>query len=408
MPELLAPAGNFEKMKAALLYGADAVYLSGKAFGMRAAAGNFEPEELFRAFAYAHDRGKKVYLTVNVTPHTDEYDDLTSFLELLKDSKAPDALIVADVGVLSLARKILPDVPLHISTQAGAVSHADCTFWYEQGASRVVLARELSLEEIRKIRRRTPDGLELEAFIHGSMCVAFSGRCMLSHHLTGRDANRGECAQPCRWKYRLFELSEEKRPDMRLPLTETDQGTFLFGSRDLSMIGHVGELMTSGLSSFKIEGRMKSAYYAAVTTNAYRIAIDRYTADPAGYRFDPALAAELESVSHRAYSTGFYFDSPADNPQLAEESGYLADKAYLAVALSYDPELKTARFVQKNKFRRGDRVELLTPGSTGRAFSVSELCDEEGNPIDCVPHPHMPFLLSVPFPVRPGDILRMG
>lgn len=407
MPELLSPAGNFEKMKTALRYGADAVYLSGKTFGMRSAAANFTVEEIRDAASYAHALGKKVYLTVNVTPHTDEYDALADYFHALRDSGV-DALIVADVGVATLAKELLPHIPLHISTQAGCVSHADCLFWYRFGATRVVLARELSFDEIRKIREQVPKELELEAFIHGSMCVSFSGRCLLSQYMVGRDANRGECAQPCRWDYKIYEIAEVKRDGMRMELCEDERGSYIMASRDMCMIEHIPALMASGIASFKIEGRMKSAYYAAVTANCYRMAIDAYEKDPTGYRFDPRLLTELESVNHREYCTGYFFDHPMKNPQLVTKGGYLAEKAYLAYALSYDEKAGIATFVQRNKFSVGDKVELLSPGKIGIPITVDTLYNESGEPIESVPHPYMTFSMPTPFPVKEGDILRMG
>lgn len=405
LPELLLPAGNFEKMKAALRFGADAVYLSGQAFGMRQAADNFTVEELYAAIAYAHERNKKVYVTVNVMPHTSEYPALERYLSSLAGAK-PDALIVADVGVLALAAKCLPDVALHISTQAGCVSHADCVFWQKWGASRVVLARELTLAEIAEIRAALDPAMELEAFIHGSMCVSFSGRCLLSNHFTGRDANRGQCAQPCRWHYRLYELEEGERPGERLPLYENDEGTFILSSKDLCMIEHIPDLVNAGLSSLKIEGRVKSACYAAVTANTYRIALDAYAADPAGYTYDPAWLCELESVNHREYATGFFYDTPQSKGQTVTRDGYLAEKAYLGTVLSYDGATGRATLLQRNKVAVGDRVELLTPGYLGRAFSVEALFDADGGVIEAAPHPKMIFSLPVPFPVGPGDMLR--
>ncbi len=406
MPELLAPAGNFEKLKAALLYGADAVYLAGKTFGMRSAAANFTIEELYEAVRYTHERGKKVYLTVNVTPHTEEYDALAAYFRDIADSGV-DALIVADVGVASLAKEMLPHIPLHISTQAGCVSHADCLFWHKFGATRIVLARELSLEEIRKIREKIPAELELEAFVHGSMCVSFSGRCLLSEYMIGRDANRGECAQPCRWDYKLYEIAETKRDGMRMELQEDERGSYIMASRDMCLIEHIPELMTSGIASFKIEGRMKSAYYAAITANCYRMAMDAYEKDPEHYRYDPRLLTELESVNHREYCTGYFFDHPMKNPQLVTRGGYLAEMAYLAYALSYDENTGLATCVQRNKFSRGDQVDLVTPGKIGRSFTVEELYNEAGEEIESVPHPYMTFKVKLPFPVKEGDILRM-
>ena len=282
MTELLCPAGNMEKMKAALRYGADAVYLAGTAFGMRAAADNFTPDEIYEAVRYAHAISKKVYLAVNTIPHWEEFSQLEEYLDSISGAGL-DAVIVADPGVFSLVKERMPHTAIHMSTQAGCVSHADCTFWQKQGASRIVLARELSFRDIAEIRSRISSELELETFVHGSMCVSFSSRCMLSENLIGRDANRGRCAQPCRWNYNLFEISEEKRPETRFPVVETPLGTFIMSSKDMCMIEHIPELVESGVVSFKIEGRMKSAYYAAVTANAYRMALDAYQKDPAGY-----------------------------------------------------------------------------------------------------------------------------
>ena len=407
MSELLAPAGNMEKLRAAVLYGADAVYLAGKAFGMRAAADNFTVPELREAISFAHDRGVKVYLTVNVMPRGDEYAALRAYFEELKTCP-PDALIVADLGVLNLAKEVLPHVTLHISTQANAVSAATCRAYHALGAKRVVLARELTMEEIRAIRRDTPDTLELEAFIHGSMCISYSGRCLLSNFFTGRDANRGMCTQPCRWQYtireREYELVETKRPEMPIPVREINGETFLMSSRDTCMIEHIPELMESGIDSFKIEGRIKSAYYAAVVTNTYRMAIDAYK--KGNYAYDPRWMRELESVSHRPYHTGYYFDHATENANTTENTGYIKENAYLACVLDYNPETGVATMRQKNKFSVGDRVALLSPGSLGRPFTVTTLNDANGEAIEAVPHPQMLFSMPVPFPVKPGDILR--
>ena len=407
MPELLAPAGNMEKLRAAVLYGADAVYLAGKAFGMRAAADNFTLPELREAIAFAHAHGVRVYLTVNVMPRGDEYADLRAYFEELKDCP-PDALIVADLGVLTLAKEVLPSVPLHISTQANAVSAATCRAYHALGASRVVLARELTLEEIKAIRRDTPETLELEAFIHGSMCISYSGRCLLSNFFTGRDANRGMCTQSCRWQYtireREYEIVEAKRPESPIPVREIDGETFLMSSRDTCMIEHIPELMESGIDSFKIEGRIKSAYYAAVVTNTYRMAIDAY--EKGSYTYNPAWMRELESVSHRPYYTGYYYDRATENANTTENTGYIKENAYLASVISYDAETGVATMRQKNKFSVGDSVALLTPGKLGRSFTVTALTNEGGEKVPSVPHPQMLFRMPVPFPVKEGDILR--
>ena len=414
--ELLSPAGNFEKMKAALRFGADAVYLAGKSFGMRSAADNFTDEELHEAVQYAHARGKKVYLTVNTMPRAHEYPALRDYIARM-GAVRPDAMIVADLGVMDAIREILPDMEIHISTQAGICSPETARSFVRLGAKRLVLARELNLDEIRAIRAGIPDEIELEAFIHGSMCVSYSGRCMLSNELTGRDGNRGMCAQPCRWNYTLV---EEKRPDVPLPIEVSDLGTFILSSKDMCMIEHIPALMESGIYSFKVEGRMKSAYYTAVVSNTYRMAIDAYTADPAGYTYDPSWLDELESVSHREYCTGYFLDDCRENAQLASNVGYLREKAYFATALAYDESalpadlpLTTekgtlALFGQKNKLSIGDAAELLTPGRIGQPFTVTELYDEEGNPISSAPHPHQRFFARIPLPVQPGDIIRAG
>ena len=402
--ELLSPAGNFEKMKAAILYGADAVYLAGRSFGMRAAADNFSLEELAEAVAYAHGQGVRVYLTVNTMPREYEYEGLKEYFRALKDI-GPDALIIGDIGVLSLARKMLPDTELHISTQASAVSSYDCLAWQALGAKRVVLSRELSLDEIRAIRAAIPEDLELEAFIHGSLCVSYSGRCLLSNHIIGRDANRGMCAQPCRWNYSLYgEIREEKRPDLVIPLEEHGGETFVMASRDTCMIEHIPALMEAGIDSFKIEGRMKSAYYTAVVTNTYKMAMDSYRSG--NYQYDPAWMEELSSVSHRAYATGYYFSNSFTDANTAADNGYLKEKAYLAVVENYDAVSGRAILTQRNKLVEGQHAALLTPGSVARPFTVAGLKNEAGEDIPSAPHPYMTFSAKMPFAVKKGDIVR--
>ena len=405
MVELLSPAGNFEKMKTAFLYGADAVYLAYNRFGMRAAADNFTLEELNEAIGYAHALGKKIYITLNTMPREYEYPELREFLKKLAalENGAPDAAIVADIGVMMLVRELLPKTELHISTQSGVVSSADAKAWQMLGATRVVLARELSFDEIREIRKNIPAELEIEAFIHGSMCVSFSGRCLLSNALVGRDANRGACAQPCRWNYTI---REEKRPDMPFPIEEHPDGTFIMSSKDMCMIEHIPALVESGITSFKIEGRMKSAYYAAVVTNAYRAAIDGYLADQANYTLDARWLRELDSVSHREYCTGYYFDKPMENAQTCTQPGYLREKSYLAVCLDYDAETGIAKFIQRNKAKVGDDVEIITPGKFGQAMRIESMTNAAGESVESAPHPFMEFSVPVPFAVRKGDIMR--
>lgn len=419
--ELLSPAGSFDKMKAAILYGANAVYLAGDDFGMRAAAANFTLDELKAAVEYAHARGVRVHLTLNTTPHSDEYPKLTEYIKSIADFGI-DAVIAVDLGVISLVKKYMKDTELHISTQSSTVSAAAAEEWYKLGAKRVVLARELNLDEIRYIRENTPPELELEAFIHGSMCISYSGRCLLSQHFVGRDANRGRCAQPCRWNMtyqpstivdsRLdegcseFEIVEEKRPDNRVPVEENERGTFFLSSKDMCMIEHIPELIDSGVTSFKIEGRMKSEYYTAVVTNIYRMAIDKYLADPEGYKYDPAWLCELESVSHREYSTGYYFSKPNEDANTAKAPGYIKEKAYLCRVEAYDRSTGIARFVQRNKVFANSTVEVISPGKLGRELYLGELFDSEGNMIESAPHPYMEFSARVPFELFPGDIIR--
>lgn len=398
LPELLSPAGNFEKMESAFLFGADAVYLAGTRFGMRAAADNFSFEEQKMAVDYAHKLGKKVYVTLNVMPRQYELKNLELYLSELKEVK-PDAVIVADLGVFTLCKKHIPEIPVHISTQAATVNAESCKAWYHMGASRVVLARELSLAEIISIRENIPTQLEIEAFVHGSMCVSFSGRCMLSEFYTGRDANRGECTQPCRWQYQFH---EEKRPDEVLSCEIHPEGSYIFGSKDLCMIEHMKELTQAGINSFKIEGRMKSAYYTALVTNAYRIAMDRMNES---FDFKPLLR-ELDSVSHREYCTGYYYDHVLKNSQLATDNGYIGEKSYLCTVLEYDSESGLAKCKQKNKFSLGEACEFITPGKCGQSFEFQAMFDEKMNPIESCPHPQQIFYIQTNTKLRAGDLIR--
>jgi len=398
LPELLAPAGNYEKMESAFRFGADAVYLAGRRFGMRAAADNFSAEEMKKAVDFAHTIGKKVYVTLNVMPRQYQLSDLDSYLEELAFC-APDGVIVADLGVFMMCRKRIPQIPIHISTQAATVNAESCKAWYEMGAKRIVLARELSLSEIASIREQIPADMELETFVHGSMCVSFSGRCMLSEYYTGRDANRGECTQPCRWQYQFY---EEKRPDEVLTCEIHPEGSYLFGSKDLCMVEHLRELIQAGVSSFKIEGRMKSAYYTALVTNAYRIALD-HVSKPLD--FVPILK-ELDCVSHREYCTGYYFDPAMQSSQIATDSGYIGEKAYLCTVLSYDEESGLIRCKQKNKFSVSTPCEFITPGKCGQPLEVFEMYDENMNPIESCPHPQQIFYIKTAEKLQAGDLIR--
>ena len=397
-PELLSPAGNPEKLRFAVDYGADAVYCALQKFGMRNAADNFTPEELVSSAAYAHARGVKVYVTLNTMPRDPDFKTLPDFIRMAEEAH-PDAYIVSDPGVMDCLRRCAKDPEIHLSTQASTVNSATCLFWHRQGVKRIVLARELTMREIKEIRNAVPESLELEVFIHGAMCVSYSGRCLLSNYFTGRNANEGCCAQPCRWKYYL---KEEKRPEDILTAEQTEEGTYLFSSRDLCMIEHIPELCASGIDSLKIEGRVKSAYYAAAVTNAYRMALDAW-AD--GKPFDPAWKAETESVSHREYGTGYFFDAPSENAQIVPDNLYLKDRAFLAVVHRYDPEHKLAYCEQYNKMCLGDPYNLLSPGTVGRNDTVTELFDESMEPIPDTRHPRMRFYIRTEN-AKPGDILR--
>lgn len=368
--ELLAPAGDWERLEMALCYGADAVYLAGREFGMRASSANFDDEQLRRAVELAHGMGRRVYVTCNTLPREDELKRLPGYLEFLQDAGA-DALIVADIGVMALAKHYAPKVKLHVSTQFGVTNSATANALFAMGADTVVLARELPMEQIREIRDHTPAELRLECFVHGAMCVSFSGRCLLSNYMTGRDANRGQCAQPCRWKYHLV---EEKRPGEYFEISE-DGGTYIMNSRDLRMIEHLKELAECGVTSFKIEGRMKSAYYTAVITNAYRHAVD---AAAAGDEAEKLWVEETEKVSHRPYSTGFFYGEPG---QHYSEGSYFAEADIMAVVERCDAD-GHAVLTQRNKFRRGDRLELVTPDGPPVMFTAECLYDADGAEIE--------------------------
>ena len=393
--ELLAPAGDMERLEMAVAYGADAVYLAGTAFGMRSFAGNFTPEELKRAVDLCHKKGVRVHVTCNTMPRNDEVARLPEWLTYL-DQVGVDAVILADVGVMALAGKYAPHVQRHISTQASIVNYETARAWHDLGADRVILARELSLDEIREIRAKTPPELELEAFAHGAMCVSYSGRCLLSNYMTGRDSNRGACAQPCRYQYALM---EEKRPGEYFPVYEDEKGTYLMNSRDRCTIDHVAQLMDAGLDSLKLEGRAKSAYYAAIVTGAYRHAID---AALAGQPLDPVWRDEVEHISHRHYSTGFYFGQPG---QFTEDSRYIRDWQIVAKVRSCTPDGR-AVLTLNNKFSVGDQLELVGPGLRPCPVTVKALWDEDGQSLDQVRKPQMVFQLDLPCQAPPLSLLR--
>lgn len=397
LPELLSPAGDRERLEAAVRFGADAVYLAGKEFGMRTASPNFSAEELASAVEFAHAAGVRVYLTCNNVMRNEDCAHLPEFLTQAKDAGV-DALIVTDFGVMSLVRKYAPGVEVHISTQAGVANWAAANALYQLGAKRVVLARELTLEEITEIRAKTPKELELEAFVHGAMCVSFSGRCLLSEYFTGRDANRGDCAQPCRWKYALM---EETRPGRYMPISENEEGSYILNSRDLCMVGHIPELVKAGVSSLKIEGRAKSAYYAAVTTNAYRHALDEFAKNPEA-PLSPWIAEELEKISHREYSTGFYFGKTPG--QVYENGGYV--RGWEVIAVCEGMSGGYAVLTQRNRFFRGDTADVLEPDTVPYELPLTDLFDEKKNPLECANHAMMTVLVRTEYPVAKGAILR--
>lgn len=402
MPEILAPAGDMERLKAALDFGADAVYAGGSEFGMRAAPKNFGGEQLAEAVELAHSRGAKFYLTCNTLPRSGEFARLPDFLRHAAQSGV-DAFIIADMGVLTYAKKYASDVELHISTQAGIVNHETAKFFYEQGAKRIVTARELSLEEIAEIRANIPEDMEIECFVHGAMCVSFSGRCLLSNYLVGRDANRGECAQPCRWKYSLV---EEKRPDRPFPINEDENGTYIMNSQDMCMIEHIPELVAAGISSFKIEGRAKSAYYTAVATNAYRCAVDEFAKNPtADFKPSKWIVEEMNKMSHREYCTGFYFNAPHENAHIYSEGVYVRNWDVAAVVLECRDGIM--RVSQRNRFFRGDALELMSAGKAPIAVSTADIMNADGEPIESAPHPMMEVLIRTDITAEPGSVLRM-
>lgn len=399
-PELLAPAGDLEKLKVAVLYGADAVYLGGRHFGLRAGAGNFDVEEMAEGVRFAHEKGARVYVTVNIFAHNRDLEPLPDYLDSIRGAGV-DGVIVSDPGVIDLVRRLHPDLPVHLSTQANTTNWASARFWEERGVSRIVLARELSLGEIKEIRERVR--LELEIFIHGAMCIAYSGRCLLSNYLTGRDANRGDCAQSCRWRYALV---EEKRPGEFLSIEEDDRGAYILGSRDLCLIEYIPELVQAGISCFKIEGRMKSVNYVAGVVKAYREALDAYLRDPGNYRFDPAWLEEIGKVSHRDYTTGFLFGNPGAGGQHYEGEVYRRSHAFVGLVRNFDHSAGMALVEQRNRFAVGDEVEILVPRGNNFKQRVTEIYDEEGHSVEAAPHPQQMVRVPIHRPVPPYSILR--
>ena len=401
-PELLIPASSLEVLKIAVIYGADAVYIGGEAFGLRAKAKNFSMEEIREGIAFAHAHDVKVYITANILAHNGDLDGVREYFAELREIK-PDALIISDPGVYMIAKEVCPEIERHISTQANNTNYGTYRFWYEQGAKRVVSARELSLAEIKEIRANIPDDLEIETFIHGAMCISYSGRCLLSNYFPGRDANQGACTHPCRWKYAVV---EEKRPGEYLPVYENERGTYIFNSKDLCMIEHIPELMESGIDSFKIEGRMKTALYVATVARTYRRAIDDYKQSPELYREHMAWYQEqISNCTYRQFTTGFFFGKPSDEAQIYDNNTYVKEYTYLGIVGEQNEE-GLYRVEQRNKFSVGESIEVMKPDGANITVTVQRIVDEEGNDMESAPHPKQVLYIDLGQPLAMYDILR--
>jgi putative protease len=398
-PELLAPAGNLEKLKAAINFGADAVYLGGSKLNLRAAADNFTIEELKEGLEYAHIRGRKVHVTLNVIPHNEDLNGIEDYIRELYEIGV-DAVLIADPGIMSIVKEVAPNLEIHLSTQASNLNYKSALFWHKIGIQRIVAAREMSLEELRELRNELPETCDIEAFVHGAMCMGYSGKCLLSNYITGRDSNRGTCTQPCRFKYHLY---EEKEAGNYEKVNQSDVGMYFMNSKDLCMIKHIPELIEAGINSLKIEGRMKSSYYVASVVKAYRQAIDKYMEDPANYKYDPKWMVELEKPSHRPYTTGFYFDE--EIRQNYETSAYIHDYDMVGVVISYDKETKIATIQQRNKVCNGDSVEVLAIKGENVIIKLEDMRSEGGELIESACHPQMIFTAKSNNELGIGDIL---
>lgn len=400
--ELLVPAGSLEVFRVAVLYGADAVYIGGEAFGLRAKAKNFSFEDMKEAVKFAHERGVRVYVTANILAHNDDLDEVENYFKELGEVGV-DALIISDPGVFMIAKRVLPNMELHVSTQANNTNYGTYRFWHDLGAKRVVAARELSLKELKRIRAEIPDEMEIEAFVHGAMCISYSGRCLLSNFLTGRDANQGACTHPCRWKYSLM---EETRPGEYFPVEETERGTFIFNSKDLCMIEHIPELVEAGIDSFKIEGRMKTALYVATVARTYRKALDDYAKGREVYEANlPWYREEIAKCTYREYTTGFFFGKPGADAQIYDSNTYVKNYTYLGL-IGEDVRDGLYPFEQRNKFSVGDVIEIMKPNGENVEVTVRRLVDEDGNDVESAPHPKQKLWIDVDAPLAPWDILR--
>ncbi|WP_026894141.1 peptidase U32 family protein [Clostridiisalibacter paucivorans] len=400
--ELLAPAGDLEKLKMAIIYGADAVYLGGNKFGLRAQAKNFDIDQIKEAVEFAHTRKKKVYVTLNIIPHNEDFDGLSEYILELESANV-DAVIVSDPGIICMIKEVAPNLEIHLSTQANTTNYHSARFWHNNGVKRIVLARELSLKEISEVIKNTPDTVEYEAFVHGAMCISYSGRCLLSNYMTSRDANRGNCAQACRWKYSLV---EEQRPGEYYPIYEDDKGTFIFNSKDLCMIEHIPELMKSGIKSFKIEGRMKSSYYVATIIRSYRMAIDNYLKSPENFQYDSKWLDEIKKASHRDFTKGFYFSKPTEEDQLYTSSSYIRNYDFVGLVIDYDEETNMATVEQRNRVFVGDKVEIFGPNRDFFIQNIQNMWDEKGNEINVAPHAQQIYKIKVDRPVSKWDMIR--
>lgn len=400
-PELLVPASSLEVLKIALKYGADAVYVGGEVYGLRAKAKNFSKAELKEGIAFAHARNAKIYVTANILAHNDDLTGIKEYFTELKEMK-PDALIISDPGVFSIAREVCPEIEVHISTQANNTNYGTYRFWYQQGVKRVVSARELSLKEIKEIQTHIPEDMEIETFVHGAMCISYSGRCLLSNYFTGRDANRGACTHPCRWKYAVV---EEKRPGEYLPIYENERGTYIFNSKDLCMIGHIPELVQAGIDSFKIEGRMKTALYVATVARTYRRAIDDYTMSKELYQKNiPLYQEQISKCTYRQFTTGFFFDKPNETTQIYDSNTYIKEYTYLGI-IGEKNEKGLYRIEQKNKFSVGEAIEIMKPNGTNIEVFVKEITDEDGTSMQSAPHPKQVLYIDVGVPLEKFEVL---